>query len=94
MRLLTAAILDIEGAIFAAGGGDHSLAVTGSGQAYSWGFSASHQTGQGTTDDIEVATLIDNTAIRGKSLNWVGAGDQYSILTAPLERAVVNGTGH
>lgn len=38
-----------------------------------------------------MATLIDNTAVRGKKLNWAGAGGQYSILTAPAQEAQVNG---
>ncbi|OCK86301.1 putative Ran exchange factor Prp20/Pim1 [Lepidopterella palustris CBS 459.81] len=63
-------------------GSDHSIAITKDGKAYSWGFSANYQTGQGTDDDIEVATLIDNTAVRDQQLNWAGAGGQYSIITA------------
>ncbi|KAJ5273952.1 Regulator of chromosome condensation RCC1 [Penicillium angulare] len=58
---------------------DHSLAIDADGRAWSWGFSANYQTGQGTADDIEVATIIDNTAVRGKKLNWAGAGGQFSV---------------
>jgi regulator of chromosome condensation len=65
---------------FVAAGTDHSIAITRDGQAYSWGFSVSYQTGQGTDDDIKVPTLIDNTAVRGKTLTWAGAGGQYSML--------------
>lgn len=60
---------------------DHSIAITTSGQAYSWGLSTSYQTGLGVENDVKVATLIDNTALRGKQLNWAGAGGQYSIFT-------------
>ncbi|KAJ5605062.1 Regulator of chromosome condensation RCC1 [Penicillium lagena] len=60
---------------------DHSLAIDADGRAWSWGFSATYQTGQGTQDDIEVATVIDNTATRGKKLNWAGAGGQFSVFT-------------
>ncbi|KAJ5580121.1 Ran exchange factor Prp20/Pim1 [Penicillium hispanicum] len=63
---------------------DHSLAVDADGRAWSWGFSATYQTGQGTQDDIEVATIIDNTAVRGKKLNWAGAGGQFSVFTEPV----------
>lgn len=74
-------------------GTDHNIVISKEGKAYSWGFSANYQTGQGTDDDIEVATMIDNTAVREKKLNWAGAGGQYSIVTAPAEDApVVNGT--
>ncbi|KAJ5734203.1 Ran exchange factor Prp20/Pim1 [Penicillium malachiteum] len=62
---------------------DHSLAIDADGRAWSWGFSATYQTGQGTQDDIEVATIIDNTAVRGKQLNWAGAGGQFSVFTNP-----------
>ncbi|KAK7614811.1 regulator of chromosome condensation 1/beta-lactamase-inhibitor protein II [Phyllosticta paracitricarpa] len=66
-------------------GADHNIAITKEGKAYAWGFSANYQTGLGTDDDVEVATMIDNTAVREKKLNWAGAGGQYGILTAPAE---------
>lgn len=69
-------------ASFVAAGADHSIAIGEDGRAWSWGFSANYQTGQGTDDDIETATVIDNTAVRGKKLNWAGAGGQYSVLTS------------
>lgn len=47
---------------------DQSIAITRDGKAYSWGFRIDYQTGQGTTDDVEPATLIDNTAVRGEKL--------------------------
>jgi regulator of chromosome condensation len=76
----------------AAAGSDNNIAITTDGKAYSWGFSANYQTGQGTDEDIEVATLIDNTAVRGKHLTWAGCGGQYSILAGPAEDVVmVNG---
>ncbi|KAJ6084447.1 Ran exchange factor Prp20/Pim1 [Penicillium sp. IBT 16267x] len=64
---------------------DHSLAIDADGRAWSWGFSATYQTGQGTQEDIEVATIIDNTAVRGKNLNWAGAGGQFSVFTMPAD---------
>ncbi|KAF2153234.1 RCC1/BLIP-II [Myriangium duriaei CBS 260.36] len=67
---------------------DHCIAITKKGQAYSWGFSANYQTGQGTEDDIEVATLIDNTAVRGRHLNGAFTGGQFGILTAPADEDV------
>ncbi|KAK7747479.1 hypothetical protein SLS53_001734 [Cytospora paraplurivora] len=64
-------------------GTDNSFAVTEDGKAYSWGFSANYQTGQGETeDDIEVPTLIDNTAVRGKKIVFAGAGGQFSVLAS------------
>ncbi|KAF9892391.1 hypothetical protein FE257_002168 [Aspergillus nanangensis] len=70
-------------ATFVAAGSDHSLAIDTDGRPWSWGFSATYQTGQGTQDDIEIATVIENTAVRGKKLNWAGAGGQFSIFTEP-----------
>lgn len=70
----------------ATAGSDHSIAVTTDGKAYSWGFNATYQTGQGgeddDPDDIMLATVIDNTALRDAKVNWAGAGGQYSIITA------------
>ncbi|KAH0551057.1 hypothetical protein GP486_007592 [Trichoglossum hirsutum] len=75
-----------------AAGSDTSIAITTDGKAYSWGFSSNYQTGQGTDDDVEVATMIDNTAVRGKKLTWAGCGGQYSMLASPAEDTVmVNG---
>jgi regulator of chromosome condensation len=66
---------------FAAAGSEHCIAITQNGKAYSWGFNAMGQTGQGPAgEDIECATLIDNTAVRDKTLMWAGAGGQYSVL--------------
>ncbi|KAE8148848.1 Ran exchange factor Prp20/Pim1 [Aspergillus avenaceus] len=64
-----------------AAGSDHSIAIDVDGRPWSWGFSATYQTGQGTSDDIEIATIVENTAVRGKKLNWAGAGGQFSVFT-------------
>jgi regulator of chromosome condensation len=66
-----------------AAGTDNSFAITADGKAYSWGFSENYQTGQGVTDDVEVPTLVDNTAVRGKRLTYAGAGGQFSVLAGP-----------
>ncbi|KAL9094265.1 MAG: hypothetical protein Q9165_003405 [Trypethelium subeluteriae] len=72
--------------VAATAGSDHSIAVTTDGKAYSWGFNATFQTGQGgdddDPDDITIATLIDNTALREAHVNWAGAGGQFSVITA------------
>ena len=81
-------------AVHAAAGTDHSVAVARDGKAYSWGFSFNCQTGLGTEEDVEVATMIDNTAVRGKKLVWAGAGGQFSVL-AGEDTPMVNGVnGH
>ncbi|GLA06133.1 hypothetical protein AnigIFM60653_006656 [Aspergillus niger] len=74
-------------AIAVAAGSDHSLVIDVEGRPWSWGFSATYQTGQGTPDDIEVATVIENTAVRGKKLNWAGGGGQFSVFTEPAALA-------
>ncbi|CAK7238355.1 hypothetical protein SEUCBS140593_010583 [Sporothrix eucalyptigena] len=63
-------------------GTDNTFALTSDGKVYSWGFSGNYQTGQGTTDDIELPTLIDNTAVRDKKLVFAGAGGQFSIVAS------------
>ncbi|KAI9844279.1 MAG: Regulator of chromosome condensation [Sclerophora amabilis] len=70
-------------ASMASASNDTSIAITRDGRAYSWGFSISYQTGQGTSEDVKLATLIDNTAVRNKKLNWAGVGGQFGVLTAP-----------
>ncbi|KAL4869319.1 hypothetical protein BDV12DRAFT_167913 [Aspergillus spectabilis] len=76
------AIPAIDAKVVAAGS-DHSIAIDTDGRPWSWGFSATYQTGQGTQDDVEVATVIENTAVRGKKLNWAGGGGQFSVFTEP-----------
>jgi regulator of chromosome condensation len=77
---------DIKDVVAVAAGTDHSFAITADGKVYSWGFSANYQTGQGTTDDIEAPTRIDNSAIRDRKIVFAGAGGQYGIVGAlPVE---------
>ena len=64
---------------------DHNIVVTEDGKAWSWGFSANFQTGLGTTEDVEVATMIDNTAVKERMLNGATTGGQFSIVTAAAE---------
>jgi regulator of chromosome condensation len=63
-------------------GPDHTIIIDKDGKAYSWGFSANYQTGQGTDDDIDTPTLIDNTAVRDTKLTWAGCGGQYGVLAS------------
>ena len=67
-------------AAHAAAGSDHCIAVTLEGKAYSWGFGVSGQLGLGSTDDVGIACLIENKAVKDKVLVWAGAGGQYSVL--------------
>ncbi|KIW20004.1 hypothetical protein PV08_00579 [Exophiala spinifera] len=81
-------------AVFACAASDHCIAIDKNGKAYSWGFSTTFQTGLGTDDDVETATLIDNTAVRDKKLVWAGAGGQFSVV-AGVPAPMVNGVnGH
>jgi regulator of chromosome condensation len=70
----------IKDASHCAAGSDHCLAVSSSGRVYSWGFNATYQCGQGNDDDVEEATQIDNTAVRGKKIVFAGAGGQFSVI--------------
>ncbi|KAF1921093.1 regulator of chromosome condensation 1/beta-lactamase-inhibitor protein II [Ampelomyces quisqualis] len=63
-------------------GPDHTIVIDKDGKAYSWGFSANYQTGQGTDDDIDTPTMIDNTAVRETKLTWAGCGGQYGVLAS------------
>lgn len=72
----------IGDATYGCAGSRHTIAVARDGKAYSWGTNNTYQCGQGNDDDVEVATHIDNTAVRGKQLNWAGASAQFSALTA------------
>ncbi|KAJ0119583.1 rcc1 domain-containing protein [Diaporthe amygdali] len=69
-------------------GTDNSFAITREGKAYSWGFSANYQTGQGEQDDdVEVPTLIDNSAVHDRKILSAGAGGQFSVLTSIHQNA-------
>ncbi|KAF2712465.1 RCC1/BLIP-II [Pleomassaria siparia CBS 279.74] len=71
---------NLDNIVTVACGPEHTIAINKEGKAFSWGFSTNYQTGQGTFDDIEVPTLIDNTAVREIKLTMAGAGGQYSVL--------------
>jgi regulator of chromosome condensation len=74
--------IDID-AIGVAAGIDDSFAITTDGTAFSWGFSSNFRTGHGTDDSIKKATIIENSAVRGKKLTFAGCGGQFSVLAGP-----------
>lgn len=78
-----------------AAGSDHNVVITRDGQAYAWGFNTSYQCGVGHSDDVAIATLINNNAVREKKLTMAGAGAQYSIVAGPVGAVgvVANGNG-
>jgi regulator of chromosome condensation len=79
-------------AVHGVAGTDYSIAVTREGTAFSWGFGDSYRTGQGTDEDIEVATLMSGEEIVGKKIVWAGAGGQFSMLAGLADLPpVVNG---
>ncbi|KAF1842452.1 RCC1/BLIP-II [Cucurbitaria berberidis CBS 394.84] len=78
-------IPNLKNIVAGACGPDHTIVIDKNGKAYSWGFSANYQTGQGTDDDIDVPTMIDNTAVRETKLTWAGCGGQYSVLASKKE---------
>lgn len=73
------AVPDIHGAMVSTGT-DSCLAVDTDGKAYSWGFSENFQTGHGTGRVVEVAQLLDNSAVRDKKIVFCGVGGQFSML--------------
>lgn len=75
----------VTGTKYVAAGTDHSIALNGHDEPFTWGFSLAYQTGQGTTEDVEMPTQIENTAVRGKHITWAGAGGQYSIIAGPAD---------
>lgn len=79
-----AVIPDINGS-WVATGNDTCIAVDTKGKAYSWGFSTNFQTGQGTSDDVTKATMIDNTAVAKKKLVWAGVGGQFGVVAGVHE---------
>ena len=64
-------------------GSEHTIAINSNGKAFSWGSGSVFQLGLGAEEDEPVPTMIDNTAVRNKKLNWASGGGQYSMLTAP-----------
>ncbi|KAL8408877.1 hypothetical protein RB594_007346 [Gaeumannomyces avenae] len=76
---------DLKNIVSVAAGTDNSFALTGDGKTYSWGFSTNYQTGLGTSDDVEVPTLIENTAVKDRKITFAGAGGQYSIIASPAD---------
>jgi regulator of chromosome condensation len=72
-------------AVTVAAGIDNCLVVSPEGEAYSWGFSANYRTGLGTDDSVEEPTKLENTALQGKKLSFVGCGGQFSVVAGPAE---------
>ncbi|KAF2865861.1 regulator of chromosome condensation 1/beta-lactamase-inhibitor protein II [Massariosphaeria phaeospora] len=75
-------IPNLKNIVIGSCGPEHTIVIDKNGKAYSWGFSVNYQTGQGTDDDVEIPTMIDNTAVRDTKLTFAGAGGQYSILAS------------
>ena len=66
---------------YAACGTHHNIAISRTGEVYSWGYGESYQVGQGpSAGDVDVPTKIDNTATRGVEMIACGAGGQFSVL--------------
>lgn len=70
-------------ALTVSAGIDNSIALTPTGEVYSWGFSSNYRTGLGTEETIEEPTQIQNTALVGKKLTFAGCGGQFSVLAGP-----------
>jgi regulator of chromosome condensation len=76
---------------FATCGTHHNIAISTSGDTYSWGYGESWQVGHGpAAGDIEVPTKIENTATKDITMISAGAGGQFTVLLG-LTRST-NGT--
>lgn len=91
--LLEPTALKLPPCTFATTGTDQSFAITAEGKAYSWGFNVNYQCGQGTSDDILVAKLMNGKAIREVKLCWAGAGGQYGMVAAYQEDTTAHMNG-
>jgi regulator of chromosome condensation len=84
MMLKPTKVSAIEGkVVYVTASSDHNVVITKEGKAWSWGFSGNYQTGQGQIEDVTVARMIDNTAVREQKLNYATVGGQFGIVTAP-----------
>ncbi|KAL2811509.1 regulator of chromosome condensation 1/beta-lactamase-inhibitor protein II [Aspergillus granulosus] len=60
---------------------DHSIVITNTGEGYSWGINAQHQTGHpGAGDDIVNPRLLRSNDIDGQTLVFASCGRQFSIV--------------
>ncbi|KAK4697778.1 regulator of chromosome condensation, partial [Lecanoromycetidae sp. Uapishka_2] len=71
-------------------GADHNYLINDQGHAYSWGIGSTNQLGLGAADDTDLPTQIENTAVRGRKLEWSGCGGQYSMLAAAARDESIN----
>ena len=65
--------------VYAAAGDDHTLCITADGSLFAWGDNDFGQLGVGDTEDRSVPTLV--TALQGKQVVQVSAGDRHTICT-------------
>lgn len=79
---------NVPSASFVTAGGEHCIAITKEGKLYTWGFNANYQLGNGDAegDDVVVAELIENTAVKDKKLTSAGAGGQFSLFAGPAQQ--------
>jgi regulator of chromosome condensation len=64
-------------------GTDHTIFVNKDGEAYSAGFGSMGQLGRGAEDEVPVARLIKDKALKDRVLTWTGAGGQFSLVAGP-----------
>lgn len=70
--------------VHATAGGNHSIAVTEEGEAYSWGLNAQNRAGH-TDFWIELPTRLQNEHVKGKKLVAAAAGEQFSLLAGEYQ---------
>ncbi|KAH8660689.1 regulator of chromosome condensation 1/beta-lactamase-inhibitor protein II [Tricladium varicosporioides] len=84
-RILMPTVVPGIHAVSVAAAIDDSFAITPEGKAYSWGFSESYRTGQGTVETVMEAKLLNQSEVKDKKLTYVGCGGQFSVLAGPAE---------
>ncbi|KAJ0413703.1 regulator of chromosome condensation 1/beta-lactamase-inhibitor protein II [Aspergillus carlsbadensis] len=65
----------IFGAISLGVGTDHSIAITATGEGYSWGMNDAHQAGQPGESNVYLPAQMRSVSINGKTLVFAGGGD-------------------
>ncbi|KUJ23354.1 RCC1/BLIP-II protein [Mollisia scopiformis] len=83
--LLYPRVIDGINAVRVAAGIDNSFAIDSDGKVHAWGFSDNYRTGLGTEQTVELATVIENTAVKGKKLSFAACGGQFSVLAGPSD---------
>lgn len=62
----------------------HTIFVNRAGRAFAAGYGCQYQLGNGTDEDVEIATEVKAKVLKDIRLTWCGAGGQFSMVAAPF----------